>query len=321
MKQPANLVKPKDVEALSRLLKEADQASAKLPKVDARHLNHLIEHTPEDMTATAQAGLGFDQFQTKLGKAGQWLPLDPVVPARFNLGSLIATNASGPRRLGYGTVRDYLIGIQVILANGSIVRSGGKVVKNVAGFDLAKLFVGSQNSLGIIVEATFKLRPIPERETIMVTTLETIHETTDLAERILADGLSPVILDIHNIAGKSTGLNPPQLVVGFAGDADDVAFQQEALREFGEFTISGLEYEEHFWGQSEVDPKAQTVLPSKLPDMLRTLAGEPFVARAGMGLVYHRSDVEMNSTRPAIQLEQRLKNLFDPKGVLPEIPT
>src|SRR5439155_1532151 len=123
----------------------------------------LVEQGPGDLTATAQAGITVAALQAALRARGQWLSLDPPDVARATLGGVLAANASGPRRHLYGTARDVLIGVTVVTADGSVVRGGGKVVKNVAGYDLPKLFVGSFGTLGVIVEATVKLRPVPDQ--------------------------------------------------------------------------------------------------------------------------------------------------------------
>ena len=119
-----------------------------------RRLGRLLEHEPGDLTVTAEAGMTVAGLQTALRARGQWLSLDPPDAERATLGGVVAANASGPRRQLYGTVRDLLIGLTVVTADGALVRGGGKVVKNVAGYDLPKLFVGSYGTLGIIVETT-----------------------------------------------------------------------------------------------------------------------------------------------------------------------
>src|SRR5258708_768949 len=116
------------------------------------------------MTATVEAGMTLADIQKQISTRGQWLPIDPPNAEQLSIGSLLATNVSGPRRFGFGTIRDFVIGLQVVLADGRIIHSGGKVVKNVAGYDLMKLFIGSHGSLGIIVEVTFKVLPLPETE-------------------------------------------------------------------------------------------------------------------------------------------------------------
>lgn len=124
-------------------------------------LNAVVEHAYEDLTVTVQAGLTVAQLQRKLAKHNQRLALDVLWPERATIGGIIAANDSGSLRLRYGSVRDLLIGITVVLANGTVARSGGRVVKNVAGYDLPKLFTGSLGTLGVIIEATFRVHPLP----------------------------------------------------------------------------------------------------------------------------------------------------------------
>jgi len=129
--------------------------------VSSARLNALVEHAHEDLTVTVQAGLTVAQLQLELAKHNQRLALDVLWPERATIGGIIAANDSGCLRLRYGSVRDLLIGITVVLANGTIARSGGRVVKNVAGYDLPKLFTGSLGTLGVITEATFRVHPLP----------------------------------------------------------------------------------------------------------------------------------------------------------------
>src|SRR5262249_59483579 len=107
------------------------------------HLGRLLDHEPGDLTATVEAGITVEAFQTALGSRGQWLSLDPPDAGRATVGGVLATNACGPRRHLYGTARDLLIGVTVVTADGSVVKGGGKVGKNVAGYQRRKLFIGS----------------------------------------------------------------------------------------------------------------------------------------------------------------------------------
>jgi glycolate oxidase FAD binding subunit len=124
-------------------------------------LNRVVEHAAGDMTATVQAGCTIADLQSHLARGGQRLALDPMWPNRATVGGVLATNDGGSLRAAFGSCRDLLIGITVALADGTVARSGGKVVKNVAGYDLPKLFIGSFGTLGVITEATFRLHPIP----------------------------------------------------------------------------------------------------------------------------------------------------------------
>jgi glycolate oxidase FAD binding subunit len=129
-----------------------------------KRLNRILEHEPGDLTATAEAGITLGALQAELGKRGQWLSLDPAQADRATLGGVLSSNDAGPRRHLYGSCRDLLIGLTVITASGATVKGGGKVVKNVAGYDLPKLFIGAFGTLGVIVEATVKLRPRPDAD-------------------------------------------------------------------------------------------------------------------------------------------------------------
>ncbi len=124
-------------------------------------MNSVVEHTWQDMTCTVQAGCTWDTLQSQLGKYGQFVALDPLWPDLATVGGVIASNDSGALRLRYGGLRDSLIGMTVVLADGTIAKSGGKVVKNVAGYDLPKLFCGSFGTLAFITDITFRLHSLP----------------------------------------------------------------------------------------------------------------------------------------------------------------
>ena len=131
-------------------------------------LDAVLDHQAADMTVTRAGGLHASRLDGALATAAQWLPLDPPRPEATTVGGLIAANLSGPLRASQGTVRDLLLGLRRVGADGALVAGGGRVVKNVAGYDLPKLHVGALGTLGVIVEATFKVRPRPEREEAVV---------------------------------------------------------------------------------------------------------------------------------------------------------
>ena len=134
--------------------------------INTGRLDKILEHTAGDLVVSVEAGVRLDDLATALAAAGQRLALDP--PGTGTVGGLIATGVAGPLRYRYGSPRDLLIGITVIRADGTIAKAGGKVVKNVAGYDIGKLFAGSYGTLGLITEATFRLHPLPE-STVWVT--------------------------------------------------------------------------------------------------------------------------------------------------------
>ncbi len=159
-------------------------------------LNTIVEHVPHDLVVTAQAGLPLTTLQTALQQTNQWLALDPDLAAEATIGGIIATNASGPRRLRYGGVRDQIIGIRVVLADGTIAKGGGKVVKNVAGYDIPKLFTGALGTLGVIVSATFRLYPLPPASRTVSITASDITALCTLAVQVIGSTLVPTIIDV-----------------------------------------------------------------------------------------------------------------------------
>jgi glycolate oxidase FAD binding subunit len=130
-------------------------------EVGTMRLGGVIDHEPADLTVTVGAGMRVEDLARVLGQAGQFLPLDPPHADEATIGGVIAANSNGFWRARYGAVRDLLIGTRIALADGTVARAGGRVVKNVAGYDLDKLIVGSFGTLGVIVEATFKVLPLP----------------------------------------------------------------------------------------------------------------------------------------------------------------
>ncbi|UCE08528.1 MAG: FAD-binding oxidoreductase, partial [bacterium] len=127
--------------------------------ISLNRLNKIIEHEVVDLIITVEAGVTFSQLQKFLTVYRQFLPLDPINTNQRTLGGIVATNSAGPLRLQYGSCRDLILGLKVVLPDGTIIRTGGKTVKNVAGYDLSKLFIGSMGTLGVITEITFKLSP------------------------------------------------------------------------------------------------------------------------------------------------------------------
>jgi glycolate oxidase FAD binding subunit len=198
-------------------------------------LNRLVEHEPGDLTVTVEAGVTVAALQAALRERGQWLSLDPPDPERATVGGVIATNAAGPRRHLYGTARDLVIGATVVTGEGAVVRGGGKVVKNVAGYDLPKLFVGSFGTLGVMVELTLKLRPLSEAERLVAVRFERVKDAGAAVRAIMGSDLIPNALELLDAEASRAlplgGIGPggAALVVGFDGLAEPVAWQTEEL--------------------------------------------------------------------------------------------
>jgi glycolate dehydrogenase FAD-binding subunit len=210
--------------------------------VDLRGLDRVIDYPARDMTITVEAGITIERLQEVLGAENQWLPVDVPLPEQATLGGAMATNASGPRRYGYGTLRDYVIGISVINDEGKEIKAGGRVVKNVAGYDLMKLYIGSLGTLGIVSQVTLKVKPRPEVSRLLLyqcpsdalaRALEILHETHT----------RPVLIDLMGYAaGKvvhqtvSKGLLAPEdmswiLAIGYEGSVQGVEWQVHQLRD------------------------------------------------------------------------------------------
>jgi glycolate oxidase FAD binding subunit len=192
-------------------------------------LDRVLEHEPGDLTVTVEAGISLDALQSRLAERRQWLSLDPPDAERASVGGILATNASGPRRHLYGTARDVLIGITMVLGDGSVVRGGGRVVKNVAGYDLPKLAIGSLGTLGVIAEATFKLRPRPDADRLFLACFPSLEPAGRAARAILGSDLIPSAVElIDGDAARALELGAPAgaaILVGVDGLVEQVEWQ------------------------------------------------------------------------------------------------
>lgn len=156
----------------------------------------IVEHVPGDQVVRVQAGAKLSYVQQSLFRENQMIALDPPYPDA-TLGGVIATNDSGPRRFKYNTTRDLIIGAKVVLADGTISKSGGKVVKNVAGYDLGKLFTGSLGTLGVIVEANFRLHPLPEAARTAAVEVESFEAARGAAKAVSHSQVEPTAVELH----------------------------------------------------------------------------------------------------------------------------
>jgi glycolate dehydrogenase FAD-binding subunit len=182
--------------------------------LETSRLNRVVEYEPADLTVTVEAGMQFSELQRLLGEQGQCLALDPPAQAGATLGGLIATNASGPLRFAFGTARDLVIGTRVANPDGTLTHAGGRVVKNVAGYDLNKLYVGSLGTLGIIVEFSFKLAPIPPATGTIVGQFSDLTAARELLTTLVRSTLSPLAIELIGPgAARAAGLPAATLVV------------------------------------------------------------------------------------------------------------
>jgi glycolate oxidase FAD binding subunit len=187
--------------------------------VQLGRINTIIEYEPADLTVGVQAGITLAALQERLAREGQFLPLDPPQADRATIGGILATAASGPLRFAYGAPRDLMIGITVAQADGALIHAGGRVVKNVTGYDLGKLYIGSLGTLGIIVEARFKVLPLPVADRTLVFTTDGLDEAVALSFALDREnaGLKALTL-LNGEAARSVGLDGPCVMTRVTGD-------------------------------------------------------------------------------------------------------
>ncbi len=207
--------------------------------IETNKLTRLLEHESPDLTCHVEAGITLAELQALLATKGQRLALDPPNTKQATIGGLLAANVSGPKRLRYGTARDLVIGLSVAQANGDISRSGGRVVKNVAGYDLNKLYIGSLGTLGVIVEANFKLHPLSVAERTLLLTYTNANDALQTVTAILGSLLTPSALELIDAGAASDmtdffGLNLPSngytLAVNFEGSHASIDRQLNEAR-------------------------------------------------------------------------------------------
>lgn len=209
--------------------------------ISTHRMKKIVSHEPADLVATVEAGCSFSTFNERLSEKGQWLPIDPPDYATSSIGGVISKGIAGPLSFGFGKTRSHVIGMSVVLADGKVIKAGGKVVKNVAGYDLCKLFTGSRGTLGLIVEATFKLKPLPEKDTTVAVFSNDLSSLIHTARMIIAKPLLPVSVELlsSNFFDDSFQQHRKYvLLIRFMGREKTVQFQVEAIKElFKEETI------------------------------------------------------------------------------------
>ncbi len=166
--------------------------------MDLSRYNRVLDYQPADLTATGEAGVTLQRLQGELARGGKFLPLEAPLADQATLGGILAANASGPLRYSYGLPRDWLIGISVVSADGVETKAGGKVVKNVTGYDLNKLYTGSLGTLGVIVEATFKLAPLPEHWAALVAPFSSVPAGIEAGRSLVSEVYAPQGLHVVN---------------------------------------------------------------------------------------------------------------------------
>lgn len=288
-------------------------------------LSRVIDYPARDMTITVEAGIRVAELNRILAAENQRLPIDVPQADVATLGGVIATNWSGSRRFGCGTMRDYVIGISAIDAAGQRFSAGGRVVKNVAGYDLCKLLVGSRGALAIITQVTLKLRPMPETSALVRLTFDSLSAMDAALNRQLNSTTRPVAIDVLSHSARL-----PELIVGFEGATREVSWQAESLlkecRPFEPRASESLLGSEatNLWNRLRdfsIEPSSPVTFKASLPasrvcELLRRIndAGISAQAHAGNGIVIGHLPKSMTTAQQAAELLRPLLELVRSSG-------
>jgi glycolate oxidase FAD binding subunit len=283
--------------------------------VSTRDMRRLLQYDPRDLTVSVEAGMPWRELEATLAENRQMIPLEPGWPDS-TVGGVVAANLSGPRRRLYGTARDMIIGMTFATLDGELIQSGGMVVKNVAGLDMAKLLVGSFGTLAAIATVNFKVFPMPAEQRTFEMRFASAAEAFAERDRILRGVLQPAAIDILNWPDGY------RLLVGAGGSA---AVLDRYAREFANARV----VEESAWEEIrgftrcflEQHPRGGVVpISMKLTEMagaMETLQ-VPAIARAGNGVIYahYAEDPPQPAWSGDFATMQKIKQMFDPESLL-----
>ena len=299
-------------------------------------LDRVLEHSQADMVVSVEAGITLEALQEELGKAGQFLPLDPFNSPGHTIGGLLATGWTGPLRQRYGSARDFLIGIRVALPDGHLVSAGGRVVKNVSGYDMMKLHFGAMGSLGIIAAASFKVFPRPLHDVTVESVHGSIEDAWTAATRALDLPLAPAALELFSegrvlarFFGTRDAVNRTVAELGWS-DADSAVWAEHSRRSLESWAritaprhalraiLTSLPEGARWWASPGTGIAHWSFEGSEVVSSARTAAekahGSLVLMNAPAAIV---SKVGAWGTPPeTLQLMGRLKQAFDPTGIL-----
>ena len=311
--------------------------------IDLRGLDRVVDYPAADMTITVEAGIPLGALRRVLAEQGQRLTLEAPQADRATLGGIFATNASGPRRFALGRPRDQIIGVRFVDAQGEVLKGGGRVVKNVAGYDLPKLLTGSMGTLGIIAELTLKVRPLPEASALAWIRFRRLADAAQAIDRLNTSGTRPVAIELLNAlaaseVGRAGGLPVEDwvVVVGFEDNAQSVAWQLDRLTlELGrtDLIIRQGEDSAPLWAAlvdsqaAELGPLtlAINLKPSAAPGFLPTLdpARWAIQSHAGNGIIraHVPGQVDLEAIAPEIDRLRLEAARLGGSLTLPRCPT
>ncbi len=299
----SSLVRPTSLEEAAAFLAEAALTGTSITigeELDPSGLDRILEHEAGDLTCTVEAGVRLSALRAALAPSRQRLALDP--PGDPTIGACVAAGLSGPLRHRFGTPRDLVLGVTLVLGDGTVTSSGGKVVKNVAGYDLGKLMCGSRGSLALIGRVSLRLHPIPDAaETLIVDTEDAAGVTTLL----LRSQLQPSALDV---------LHPGKVAILFEGAPEAVGAQIDAAVAL----VGGARRDDAVWAESRERQGAMRgrlrFAPGDLRSTLSTLTDA--IVRPAAGVAYLPHLVGGVAGGVERHLQQAIKAQFDPQGVL-----
>ena len=297
------MLRPTSIEEAATLLAAASAEGRRLRiggDVSTAGLDRVLEHEAGDLTCTVEAGVRLSVLQETLRSAGQRLSLDP--PGDPTIGACIASRLSGPLSHRFGTPRDLVLGVTVVLGDGTVASAGGKVVKNVAGYDLGKLMCGSEGRLGLIARVALRLHPLPAATATLV--VET-DDAAGVVRELRGSSLQPSAVDV---------LHPGRVVVLLEGRESAVVAQLSAAREL----VGGTQAGADVWAEArERQGHALGRLrfaPADLGNVLTTLPAAVVRPSAGIAYVPHRVGGVPGAA--ARRVQRALKQRLDPAGVL-----
>jgi glycolate oxidase FAD binding subunit len=272
--------------------------------LSTRRLDRVLEHEAGDLTCVVEAGVRLSALREQVGAFGQVFALDP--PGDPTLGACLAANLSGPRRHRYGTMRDLVLGVTVVLADGTVASSGGKVVKNVAGYDLGKLFCGSEGRLGLIARLALRLHPLPAVARQLAVDASTLDEAAAKAQALLRSQLVPSAVEL---------LWPEaRLAVLFEGSERAVARQLATARAL----VGGEEDDGSVWALAAERRRSArgrlAFAPGALAEVLPGVGSA--VVSVAAGVAYVSEAVPDQRDAGAVALVERLRAQLDPQEVL-----
>ena len=259
---------------------------------DMTGVDQVLAHNAADLTATVEAGISVSRFQEVLAEHGQFLAIDPPLPDSATIGGTLAVGWSGPMTWQNWSPRDVVVGMKTVMADGTITKTGGQVVKNVSGYDMARMHIGAMGTLGIIAEVSFKLTPLPARQATVMATFESDRSCLEAALEVFGSSLVPLAIStLHGpqsgAEGRSTGEARPSLLVRVGGRARSVKRQTDDVasifRRFGAINDAVIDGDDaaKMWRQMrdfgwsyENTPVAgirASVLPSDIPQTLDSL--------------------------------------------------